>query len=170
MNIYKKVSITTNYGNIILELNHEKAPKTVENFILYVKEGFYDGTIFHRIIDNFMIQGGGFSKGMIQKNTHNPIENEAFNGLKNLAYTIAMARTNEIHSATSQFFINLVDNNFLDYTAPTINGWGYTVFGKVIEGIDTVDKIGKLKTKNFGFYQDVPIDDVIMKKVELIYK
>ncbi|MGB3291282.1 MAG: peptidylprolyl isomerase [Burkholderiaceae bacterium] len=162
------VKLQTNQGDILIELDAEKAPKTVENFLTYVKEGFYDGTIFHRIINNFMIQGGGFDAGMKQKQTHAPIENEADNGLKNNRYTLAMARTADPHSATAQFFINVADNDFLNFTSPTPNGWGYAVFGKVIEGTEVVDKLKTVKTGNKGFHQDVPTEDVIIEKATVV--
>ncbi|MFN4148346.1 MAG: peptidylprolyl isomerase [Rhodocyclaceae bacterium] len=162
------IKLTTSLGTITLELDAEKAPKTVANFIDYVKAGHYDGTIFHRVIDGFMIQGGGFTSGMKQKPTRAPIENEAANGLKNLRGTIAMARTSDPHSATAQFFINVADNDFLDFRAPSGNGWGYCVFGKVVEGMDVVDKIKSVRTGNRGFHQDVPIEDIVIEKVEIV--
>jgi len=162
------VKLHTNKGDMLIELDAEKAPKTVENFLAYVQEGFYNGTIFHRVINNFMIQGGGFEPGMKQKQTHAPIENEANNGLKNDRYTLAMARTADPHSATAQFFINVADNEFLNFTAPTSNGWGYAVFGRVIEGTDVVDEIKKVKTGNKGFHQDVPVEDVIIESATLV--
>ena len=162
------IKLTTNHGAITLELNAEKAPKTVENFIAYVKAGHYDNTIFHRVIPNFMIQGGGFDPEMNQKDTMAPIENEAANGLKNKRGSIAMARTSDPHSATAQFFINVVDNDFLDFRAPSGQGWGYCVFGEVVEGMDVVDAIRKVKTGNKGFHQDVPKEDVIIQKAEVI--
>lgn len=162
------IKLTTNFGVISIELNHEKAPKTAENFERYVREGFYDGTIFHRVIDNFMIQGGGFDKDMQQKSTHEPIENEANNGLKNDRYTIAMARTMQPHSASAQFFINVKDNDFLNHTKPDLHGWGYAVFGKVVEGQDVVDKIKGVKTGNHGPHQDVPVENVIIEKAEIV--
>ena len=152
-------------GTITLELNADKAPTTVGNFVKYAKEGFYDGTIFHRVIDGFMIQGGGFTKSMDQKPTHEPIRNEAMNGIKNKRGTIAMARTMIVDSATSQFFINLVDNDFLDFTSPTPQGFGYAVFGKVTDGLDVVDAIGKVKTGFAGPHQNVPETPVVIKKV-----
>ena len=152
-------------GTITLELNSDKAPTTVGNFVKYAKEGFYDGTIFHRVIDGFMIQGGGFTKSMDQKPTHEPIRNEAMNGLKNKRGTIAMARTMIVDSATSQFFINLVDNDFLDFTSPTPQGFGYAVFGKVTDGLDVVDAIGKVKTGFAGPHQNVPETPVVIKKI-----
>ena len=162
------IKLTTNHGVITLDLNAEKAPKTVANFIAYVEAGHYDNTIFHRVIKNFMIQGGGFVPGMDQKPTNDPIENEAANGLKNKRGTIAMARTNDPHSATAQFFINVVDNDFLDFRAPSGQGWGYCVFGEVVEGMDVVDKIRAVATGNKGFHQDVPKEDVIIEKAEVI--
>jgi len=160
------VRMQTNLGTIVLQLDADKAPKSVENFLRYVKEGFFDGTIFHRVIDNFMIQGGGFTADYKQKDTHEPVQNEAKNGLKNLRGTIAMARTSAPHSATAQFFINIKDNAFLD--APGHDGWGYAVFGKVVEGMDVVDKIKGLKTGSGGpFPTDVPQQQVIIEKVTL---
>jgi len=161
------VKLHTNHGVITLELDAEKAPKTVENFLQYVRDGFFDGTIFHRVIDGFMIQGGGFEPGMTQKPTRAAIENEAGNGLKNEAYTIAMARTNNPSSATAQFFINIANNSFLNFTAPTPQGYGYAVFGKVVEGTDVVDKIRKVKTGNKSGHQDVPLEDVVITKAEI---
>jgi len=160
------VLLTTNQGNIKLELDAEKAPKTVENFLSYVSSGHYDGTIFHRVIDGFMIQGGGFEPGMKQKPTNEPIENEAKNGLKNEPYTIAMARTSAPHSASAQFFINIKNNSFLDY--PGQDGWGYCVFGKVVEGTDGVDKIKTVKTTRTGMHSDVPVEDVVIEKAEVV--
>ncbi len=160
------VVMTTNHGKITLELDAEKAPKTVENFISYVKSGHYDGTIFHRVIDGFMIQGGGFEPGMKQKSVNDPIDNEAGNGLKNTRYSIAMARTSDPHSATAQFFINSNDNAFLDH--PGSDGWGYCVFGKVTEGMDVVDEIGVVKTGRKSMFSDVPLDDVIIEKAEVV--
>ncbi|MBS4020495.1 peptidylprolyl isomerase [Azonexus hydrophilus] len=162
------IKLTTNHGVITLELDAEKAPKTVENFIAYVEAGHYNGTIFHRVIKNFMIQGGGMEPGMNQKETRDPIENEAANGLKNVRGSIAMARTNDPHSATAQFFINTVDNDFLDFRAPSGQGWGYCVFGQVVEGMDVVDKIRAVATGNKGFHQDVPKEDVIIEKAEVV--
>lgn len=153
------------YGIIALELDAEKAPKSVANFLAYIEHGHYDNTIFHRVIPNFMIQGGGMEPGMVQRKTAKPIDNEANNGLKNNKYTVAMARTGEPHSATAQFFINAADNGFLNHTAPTTQGWGYTVFGKVIEGTDLVDKIQSVDTGRKGFHDDVPVDDLVMTKV-----
>lgn len=162
------VKLQTNLGDLVIELDAEKAPKTVESFLVYVSEGFYDGTIFHRVINNFMVQGGGFDAGMKQKQTHDPVENEANNGLKNNRYTLAMARTSDPHSATAQFFINVADNDFLNFTAPTPNGWGYTVFGKVIEGTEVVDKMKAVKTGNKGFHQDVPVEDIVIEKATVV--
>ncbi|MBJ9941198.1 peptidyl-prolyl cis-trans isomerase [Burkholderia multivorans] len=162
------VELHTNHGVIKLELDAAKAPKTVENFLNYVKKGHYDGTVFHRVINGFMIQGGGFEPGMKQKPTDAPIGNEANNGLKNDKYTIAMARTNDPHSATAQFFINVNDNDFLNHSSPTPQGWGYAVFGKVVEGQDVVDKIKGVKTGNAGFHQDVPTDDVVIEKAVVV--
>ncbi|MBU9395203.1 peptidylprolyl isomerase [Burkholderia multivorans] len=162
------VELHTNHGVIKLELDAAKAPKTVENFLNYVKKGHYDGTVFHRVINGFMIQGGGFEPGMKQKPTDAPIDNEANNGLKNDKYTIAMARTNDPHSATAQFFINVNDNDFLNHSSPTPQGWGYAVLGKVVEGQDVVDKIKGVKTGNAGFHQDVPTDDVVIEKAVVV--
>lgn len=162
------VKFTTSLGNFTLELDAEKAPKTVENFLQYVRDGFYDGTIFHRVIDGFMIQGGGFTADMVQKPTRDAIENEAVNGLKNKAYTIAMARTPNPHSATAQFFINVKDNGFLDFTSPTPQGWGYCVFGRVVEGTEVVDAIRKVKTGSRAGHQDVPLEAVVIEKAEII--
>ena len=160
------VKLHTNFGDITLELDAEKAPVTVKNFLEYVNSGFYDNTLFHRVIDGFMIQGGGFEPGMKQKKTNAPIVNEAANGLSNDKYTIAMARTSDPQSATAQFFINVKDNDFLNYTAPNMQGYGYCVFGKVIGGMDVVDAIKKVKTGS----QDVPREDVIITKAEVIQK
>ncbi|CAZ87188.1 MAG: peptidylprolyl isomerase [Thiomonas sp.] len=162
------VELQTNHGNIRIELDTEHAPKSSENFLAYVRSGHFDGTVFHRVIDGFMIQGGGFEPGMKQKPTLAPIQNEANNGLKNDRYTLAMARTSDPHSATAQFFINVADNAFLNHTAPTAQGWGYAVFGKVVEGQDVVDKIKSVKTGRKGFHDDVPQEDVvILKAVEV---
>lgn len=161
------IKLHTNHGTISLELDAEKAPKTVENFLRYARDGFYDGTIFHRVIDNFMIQGGGLTAGMTPKATHDPIENEADNGLKNERGTIAMARTMDPHSASSQFFINVADNQFLNHRAPTPDGWGYCVFGRVVDGMDVVDEIRKVATTTQGMHQDVPAEDVVLEKVEV---
>ena len=160
-----KATIETSMGTITLELDAEKAPATVANFAAYAKDGFYDGTIFHRVIDGFMIQGGGFTKDMNQKETREPIRNEAMNGLRNLRGTIAMARTMVVDSATSQFFINLVDNAFLDFQNPTPQGFGYAVFGKVVDGMDVVDQIAKVKTGFSGPHQNVPEEAIVIKKV-----
>ncbi|HMN20090.1 MAG TPA: peptidylprolyl isomerase [Ottowia sp.] len=151
-------------GVITVELEQEKAPKSVANFLAYVQSGHYDNTVFHRVIGNFMIQGGGFEPGMKQKPTQAPIENEANNGLKNARYTLAMARTGDPHSATAQFFINVVDNDFLNFQAPTGQGWGYAVFGKVVQGQDVVDAIKAVPTTRKGFHDDVPRDDVVIEK------
>ncbi len=158
------VELHTNKGVIRLQLDAEKAPKTTENFLAYVRSGHFDGTIFHRVIDGFMIQGGGYGAGMKEKATQQPIANEAANGLKNKRYSIAMARTNDPHSATAQFFINVADNAFLDHTAPTPQGWGYAVFGEVVEGREVVDAIQAVKTGSKGFHQDVPVEDVVIEK------
>ena len=160
------VKLHTNFGVIGIELDEAKAPKTVANFREYVKKGFFDNTVFHRVIDGFMIQGGGFEPGMKQKPTDKPVENEANNGLKNDKYTVAMARTSDPHSATAQFFINVSDNAFLNHTAPNAQGWGYAVFGKVVEGQDVVDKIRQVKTGSHGMHQDVPVDDVVIERAE----
>lgn len=162
------VKLQTNFGDITIELNAEKAPITVANFLQYVEDGFYEGTIFHRVIDGFMIQGGGFDESMKQKSTKSEIENEANNGLKNDHYTIAMARTAIPHSASSQFFINGNDNDFLNHTAETPSGWGYCVFGKVVDGTDVVDKIIKVATGNRHGHQDVPKEAVIIQKATLV--
>jgi len=161
----KTASIDTSFGTITLELDDGKAPETVRNFEAYAKSGHYDGTIFHRVIDGFMIQGGGFTKDMNQKPTRDPIRNEAMNGLKNKRGTIAMARTMVVDSATSQFFINLVDNDFLDFQNPTPQGFGYAVFGRVTDGMDVVDKIAKVATGNSGPHQNVPQEAVVIRKV-----
>ena len=159
------VTLHTSMGDITLELDAEKAPKTVANFLQYARDGFYDGTIFHRVISNFMIQGGGMTADMAQKETRAPVENEANNGLKNKCGTIAMARTNDPHSATAQFFINVADNGFLDHTAPTAQGWGYAVFGRVTAGMDVVEKIKAVATGTKGFHQDVPRETVTIERV-----
>ena len=164
----KKATIETSMGSITLELDDAKAPVTVANFLDYAKAGHYDGTIFHRVIDGFMIQGGGFTKAMDQKPTNAPIKNEAANGLLNKRGTIAMARTMVVDSATSQFFINLVDNDFLNFRAPTPQFFGYAVFGKVTDGMDVVDKIAKVKTGNSGMHQNVPEEPVVIKKVHVL--
>ena len=161
------VVLNTNYGPITLELDSEHAPKTVENFLTYAREGHYDNTIFHRVINGFMIQGGGFAPGMKQKDTHAPIKNEANNGLKNTTGTIAMARTNDPHSASAQFFINVADNDFLNFKSESPQGWGYAVFGKVTDGMDTVNKIKGVKTGSSGFHQDVPKEDVVIQSVTI---
>lgn len=158
----------TNYGDIKVELDHEKAPETAKNFELYVTDGFYNNTIFHRVISNFMIQGGGFEPGLQPKKTRDPINNEADNGLSNMKGTIAMARTMDPHSASAQFFINVADNAFLDFTQKTTEGWGYTVFGKVVEGMETVEKIKKVPTTFKDMHQDVPEEDVMIKSAEII--
>jgi peptidyl-prolyl cis-trans isomerase B (cyclophilin B) len=162
------VELHTNHGVIKIELNAEKAPKSVENFLTYVKQGHYDGTVFHRVIDGFMIQGGGFTPDMEQKPTNAPVDNEADNGLKNEKGTLAMARTNDPHSATAQFFINVKDNDFLNFSSPTAQGWGYCVFGKVVEGLDVLDVIRKVKTGSKGFHQDVPVEDVVIEKAVIV--
>ncbi|HLV16777.1 MAG TPA: peptidylprolyl isomerase [Pseudomonas sp.] len=162
------IKLHTNHGTITLQLFADKAPETVANFIQYVKDGHYDNTIFHRVIGNFMIQGGGFEPGMKQKATRAPIKNEADNGLSNKTDTIAMARTMEPHSASAQFFINVKDNDFLDHTAPTIQGWGYAVFGEVVEGMDVVNKIKAVPTTMRAGHQDVPVDDVIIERAEVV--
>jgi len=159
------VILQTNFGDIKIDLYADKAPVTVANFLTYCKEGFYNGTLFHRVIDGFMIQGGGMTTGMKEKETHKEIPNEANNGLKNEVGTLAMARTPDPHSATSQFFINVNDNSFLDFTSETPNGWGYCVFAKVTEGMDVVNKIKSVKTGNAGFHQDVPKEDVLIESV-----
>ncbi len=161
------VKFTTNHGEFTLDIDEANAPNTAANFLQYVRDGHYDNTIFHRVIDGFMIQGGGFEPGMKQKPCKAPIKNEADNGLKNDAYTVAMARTSDPHSATAQFFINVADNDFLNFKLPSGNGWGYCVFGKVVEGTDVVDKIKGVKTGNSGFHQDVPKDDVIIERAEV---
>ncbi len=163
-----KVKLSTNHGDIVLQLNAEKAPQTVENFVQYVKDGHFDGTVFHRVIKGFMIQGGGFEPGMNQKKTRASIQNEADNGLKNTKYSIAMARTMEPHSASAQFFINASDNDFLNHSGKNVQGWGYAVFGEVTEGRDVVDAIEKVATGSKAGHQDVPKDDVIIEKAEII--
>ena len=160
----QQVDLKTNLGTVRIEVDETKAPKSAANFLDYVRKGHYDGTVFHRVIPNFMIQGGGFVPGMKQKPVGAPIANEADNGLKNARYTLAMARTNDPHSATAQFFINVADNGFLNHTAPSAQGWGYAVFGKVIEGKEVVDKIKAVKTGRKGFHDDVPGEDVIIEK------
>ena len=163
-----KVLLKTNKGDITLTLDAAKAPKTVANFLQYVKSGHYDGTIFHRVIDNFMIQGGGMTAGLKEKSSGAQIENEANNGLKNDRGTVAMARTSDPHSATAQVFINVNDNDFLNHTSPSAQGWGYAVFGKVTDGLDVVDAIRKVKTGNAGFHQDVPTEDVVIEKASVL--
>jgi peptidyl-prolyl cis-trans isomerase B (cyclophilin B) len=163
-----RVKMTTSQGDIIISLDAAKAPKTVANFLAYVNDGFFDGTIFHRVIDGFMIQGGGFEPGLKQKPTKATVENEANNGLKNNKYTLAMARTQDPHSATAQFFINVANNDFLNHTAPTAQGWGYAVFGEVVEGKDVVDKMKGVATGNSGMHQNVPTTDVLIIKAAVI--
>jgi peptidyl-prolyl cis-trans isomerase B (cyclophilin B) len=160
------VKLHTNHGVIGLELDAKSAPATVANFLQYVKNGSFDNTVFHRVIDGFMIQGGGFAPGMKQKPTQAAVKNEADNGLKNEKYTVAMARTSDPHSATAQFFINVADNTFLNHTAPTAQGWGYCVFGRVVEGKEIVDKIKKVVTGSRGMHQDVPVEDVVIERAE----
>ncbi|MFP8965300.1 peptidylprolyl isomerase [Pokkaliibacter sp. CJK22405] len=161
------VILHTNHGDITIALDHDKAPKTAANFEAYVKDGFYNGVIFHRVIDGFMVQGGGFEPGMTQKETNKPIENEADNGLSNTVGSIAMARTMDPHSASAQFFINVSDNTFLNHRAKTMDGWGYCVFGKVTEGMEVVNKIKAVATTFKGGHQDVPVDDVIIESAEI---
>jgi peptidyl-prolyl cis-trans isomerase B (cyclophilin B) len=163
-----KVKLTTNHGAITLELDAQKAPATVANFLEYVKSGHFDNTVFHRVIDGFMIQGGGFEPGMKQKPTQAPVKNEADNKLKNDNYTVAMARTSDPHSASAQFFINLADNEFLNHKSQSAQGWGYCVFGKVAAGTEVVDKIKRVKTGSRGMHQDVPLEDVVIQKAEII--
>ena len=162
------IKLHTNHGVIALELDTERAPETVKNFLAYVESGFYSNTVFHRVIDGFMIQGGGFEPGMKQKPTRAPIRNEADNGLKNDRHTIAMARTSDPHSASSQFFINVSDNNFLNHTAPNADGWGYCVFGKVVQGKEIVDRIKGVKTGKRGSHSDVPLEDVLIERAEVV--
>ena len=162
------IKLHTNHVVISLELDADKAPDTAANFTQYVKDGHYNNTVFHRVIDGFMVQGGGFEPGMKQKPTRDPIQNEANNGLKNDMYTVAMARTSAPHSASAQFFINVSNNDFLNHSAPTPQGWGYCVFGKVVDGTDVVDKIRKVKTGSKGMHQDVPVEDVIIEKAEVV--
>lgn len=162
------IILHTNQGDIHIKLNTEKAPVSSQNFIDYVNDGFYNGTIFHRVIKNFMIQGGGFEAGMQEKSTRNPIENEANNGLSNLRGTLAMARTMVPHSATAQFFINVEDNTFLDHSSETTEGWGYAVFGEVVEGMDVVDKIREAATTTRMGHQDVPVDDLVIESAEVV--
>jgi len=163
-----KVRLTTSKGPIVLELDDENAPATVKNFLQYVRDGHYDNTVFHRVIDGFMIQGGGMAPGMKQKPTRAPVANEAGNGLKNRKHTVAMARTSDPHSATAQFFINIADNDFLDHKGPSPQGWGYAVFGKVVEGADTVDKIRTVPTGRSGMHENVPTEDVVIHKAEAL--
>ncbi len=163
-----KIHLKTNYGTVVLELDEKRAPKTAANFLRYVREGFYDGTLFHRVIDNFVIQGGGFDPGMAQKPTHPPIENEAKNGLRNQRGSIAMARTSDPHSATSQFFINLADNDFLNYTAPTPQGWGYCVFGRVVDGMHVIDRMKGMPTGSKLGHKDVPLTDIIIESASVV--
>ena len=163
-----KVKLTTTLGEIIIQLNTEKAPLSSANFLTYVNEGFYNGTIFHRVIPDFMAQGGGFDTGLNQKTVHAPIKNEANNGLTNSLGTLAMARTNDPNSATAQFFINYKDNSFLNHTSQTSSGWGYAVFGEVLEGMDVVDAMAKQATGNRGGHQDVPKTDIIIEKAEVV--
>lgn len=160
-----QVTLHTNFGDISVKLFSDEAPATVENFVRYIDEGFYDNTIFHRVIDGFMVQGGGFEPGMQQKEPHAPIKNEASHGLSNKRGTLAMARTNDPHSATAQFFININDNDFLDFQSESMQGWGYCVFAEVVDGMDVVDKIKGVKTGTSGFHQDVPVEDVILERV-----
>ncbi|MRX28497.1 peptidylprolyl isomerase [Kangiella sp. HZ709] len=162
-----KVTLTTNHGDIVLELNAAKAPKTVENFLNYVRAGHYEGTVFHRVISNFMIQGGGFTADMEQKDTQAPIENEANNGLSNVNGSVAMARTMEPHSASCQFFINTKDNDFLNFSSETSQGWGYCVFGQVIEGMDVVESIKEVETGSYSVHQDVPVETVLIEKATI---
>ena len=161
------ITLHTTLGDITLELDAEKAPATVANFLGYAKDGFFDGTIFHRVIDNFMIQGGGMLSDMSQKQTKAPVKNEADNGLKNAKGTIAMARTNDPHSATAQFFINVSDNEFLNHKSPTPQGWGYAVFGKVVSGMDVVEKIKGVKTGRRGYHDDVPLETISIERVTI---
>jgi len=162
------VRLHTNLGVITIDLDAAKAPKTVENFLNYVRAGHYDNTLFHRVINGFMVQGGGFEPGMRQKSTMKPVENEAANGLRNTKYSVAMARTGEPHSATAQFFINVADNDFLNHTAPNPKGWGYCVFGKVVEGTDVVDKMKAMRTGRQGMHQDVPEQDIVIERAEIV--
>jgi len=162
------IKLTTNFGDIVLELFSDKAPATAANFEEYVKSGHYDGTIFHRVINGFMIQGGGFDADMQQKDTRDPIKNEANNGVSNKTYTVAMARTMDPHSASAQFFINVSDNDFLDFKSETTQGWGYAVFGQVVEGQDVVDRIKTVRTGRSGGHQDVPVEAVVLEKAEII--
>jgi peptidyl-prolyl cis-trans isomerase B (cyclophilin B) len=163
-----QVQLETSMGNIVIELNRDKAPETVANFISYVEDGFYDGTIFHRVIENFMVQGGGFDQNFQQKQTKAPVQNEADNELSNKRGAVAMARTNDPHSATAQFFINTVNNDFLDFKGKTPSGWGYAVFGEVVEGMDVVDKIREVDTTMRGPHQDVPAEDIVIIKASVL--
>jgi len=163
-----KILLETSKGNITIELNEEKAPNTCANFVNYVKSSHYDGTIFHRVIKKFMIQGGGMDANMTERKTEKPINNEANNSLKNIKGSISMARTGDPHSATAQFFINVADNDFLNFSSPTPNGWGYAVFGQVIEGLEIVEEIEKVKTSNSGYHQDVPVENVIINKASVV--
>jgi len=163
-----RVKLDTSFGDVVLEMDEGKAPRTAANFLEYVDSGHYSGTVLHRVIDGFMIQGGGFEPGMKEKPTRDPIENEAANGLKNAMYTVAMARTADVHSATAQFFINVANNDFLNFTAETPQGFGYCVFGTVVEGQDVVDKIKKVGTGKSGFHDDVPLEDVLINSAERI--
>ena len=163
-----RVKLQTSQGSFVIELDDAKAPETARNFLQYAADGFYDNTVFHRVIDGFMIQGGGFEPGMKQKTTREPVQNEAGNGLKNDTYTVAMARTSDPHSATAQFFVNVADNDFLNHRAATPEAFGYCVFGKVVEGSDVVDKITKVRTGSRGFHQDVPAEDVVIQKAEVL--
>ena len=162
------VKLHTNFGVVTIDLDAEKAPETVANFLQYVEEKHFDNTVFHRVIDGFMIQGGGFAPGMQQKPTRAPVKNEADNGLKNDIYTVAMARTSNPHSATAQFFINVADNDFLNFTAQTPQGWGYCVFGRVVEGQEVVDRIKQVRTGSQGGHQDVPAEDVVIERAEIV--
>ncbi|KHV22476.1 peptidylprolyl isomerase [Acinetobacter baumannii] len=165
---FPQVELNTNKGRIVLELNTEKAPKTAANFLKYVRDGFYDGVIFHRVIDGFMIQGGGFDENFKEKATRDAIENEADNGLSNDVGTIAMARTQAPHSASAQFFINVKNNSFLNHTSKTAQGWGYAVFGKVVEGMDVVEAIKGVRTGNRGYHADVPLENVVIESAKII--
>lgn len=165
---FPQVELNTNKGRIVLELNTEKAPKTAANFLEYVRDGFYDGVIFHRVIDGFMIQGGGFDENFKEKATRDAIENEADNGLSNDVGTIAMARTQAPHSASAQFFINVKNNSFLNHTSKTAQGWGYAVFGKVVEGMDVVETIKGVRTGNRGYHADVPLENVVIESAKII--
>jgi peptidyl-prolyl cis-trans isomerase B (cyclophilin B) len=167
-NTLPQVKLETSHGDIIIELNEDKAPNTVANFLSYVNDGFYNGTIFHRVIPNFMVQGGGFDENFSQKSTKSPIKNEANNGLSNKRGTLAMARTGDPHSATCQFFINVVDNNFLDFQAESGPAWGYAVFGEVVEGMDIVDAIREVQTGSRGPHQDVPVENVVIKSATVV--